>query len=342
MTRVIRTSRTAIPAQERLVGEPPQGGLVRLATASDGVVVRVAIWPGRSGGIWPMRNMPQWSGKRPNGTVVLVHGRTEFIEKYYPVVTEFLNRGFAVVTMDWRGQGLSERPIGHPMKGHVDHFEEYQRDLDALLGLPEVRSLPKPMVIMSHSMGGAVVTRRISREPDRFVGAIFSAPMLGLLPAPGIDLVTHVTAKVVSGVGLRDEYAPGQPMDPYTDILFMGNVLTSDFDEFNRQRELIKMEPGLAVAGVTWGWLRAAMSELGKLERLEPSTLRSLYWVGSEETVISAPAIAARVAASRNARFALIAGAKHEPLFERPELRAKVWREIDYFLKGLGLMPAEG
>jgi len=331
-----------VPAQGRLVGEPPQGGMVRLAECEDGVQIRVAVWPGANGGIWPSRHFPQWSGDRPRrGTVLVVHGRTEFIEKYYPVIEMLLQRGFAVVTMDWRGQGLSERPVGHHLKGHVDNFKEYQRDLDAMFALREVQALPEPMVVMSHSMGGAVTLRRIAREPNRFIGAIFSSPMLGLLPAPGIDRVTGGVAKVVSGVGLRDEYAPGQPIDPYTDTLFMGNVLTSDFDEYTRQRELIKEEPGLAIAGVTWGWLRAAMNETARLEHIGPLSLPSLYWVGSEETVISAPAIAARVAINSNCRFALIAGAKHEPLFERPELRSRVWREIDHFLTKLDLLPKD-
>ncbi len=316
-----------IPAVAKLVGEPPEGGAVKLVQASDDVKLRVAVWPAPDG------------GGAPRGTILLLHGRTEYIEKYYPVIVELRDRGFAVATMDWRGQGLSERPIGHPLKGHVDDFAEYQRDLDALLAEPAVQSLPEPMVVMSHSMGGAVMTRRLQKEADRFVGAIFSAPMLGLLPTPGVDKVTQVAAKVVSTVGLRTEYAPGQPIDPYTDVIFMSNVLTSDYDEYSRQRELIKEEPGLAIAGVTWGWLRATLNELGKLELSEGHKLRSLYWIGSEESVVSAPAIGARVAASRNARFALITGAKHEPLFERPEIRARVWREVDSFLSGLGLLP---
>ena len=50
--------------------------------------------------------------ERPRGTVVLLTGRGEFIEKYATeVVGELLERGFAVVALDWRGQGLSDRPL---------------------------------------------------------------------------------------------------------------------------------------------------------------------------------------------------------------------------------------
>ena len=41
------------------------------------------------------------------GVCVLLNGQTEFIEKYFEVIDELRGRGFAVATMDWRGQGGS-------------------------------------------------------------------------------------------------------------------------------------------------------------------------------------------------------------------------------------------
>ena len=50
-------------------------------------------------------------------SVVLFGGRGEFIEKYATeVVGELLARGFAVLSMDWRGQGLSSRMLADPAK----------------------------------------------------------------------------------------------------------------------------------------------------------------------------------------------------------------------------------
>ena len=56
----------------------------------DGVNLRFARWappPGRK------------------GTVLVLQGRAEFIEKYFETVRDLRARGFAVVTFDWRGQG---------------------------------------------------------------------------------------------------------------------------------------------------------------------------------------------------------------------------------------------
>ena len=69
----------------------------------------------------------RWEATRGprRGTVCLFGGRGEFIEKYFEVVADLRRRGFAVATMDWRGQGGSARPLSNPRKGHVRNFDQY-------------------------------------------------------------------------------------------------------------------------------------------------------------------------------------------------------------------------
>jgi lysophospholipase len=60
-------------------GNPaPPGGVVEWVTEGDGVRLRTARW------MLPAREC--------RGTVVLIQGRTEFIEKYFEVVRELLAR----------------------------------------------------------------------------------------------------------------------------------------------------------------------------------------------------------------------------------------------------------
>jgi lysophospholipase len=56
------------------------------------------------------------------GTVVLLQGRNECIEKYYETIRHFTGRGLWVATFDWRGQGRSERLVKNPLRGHVRRF----------------------------------------------------------------------------------------------------------------------------------------------------------------------------------------------------------------------------
>src|SRR5688572_23969801 len=96
----------------------PENAVTGMLTAKDGVKLRFARWPPPPG---------------RKGTVCLFQGRAEFIEKYFETVRELHSRGFAVATLDWRGQGLSGRPLDDAYKGHVAEFSDYERDLDVFM-----------------------------------------------------------------------------------------------------------------------------------------------------------------------------------------------------------------
>src|SRR5688572_24478087 len=95
----------------------PEGARVGWFTTSDNIRIRYATFSRGSG---PQR-----------GTVCLVQGRTEFIEKYFETIADFQSRGFAVATFDWRGQGGSQRLIGNEKLGYVERFEDYWTDLQS-------------------------------------------------------------------------------------------------------------------------------------------------------------------------------------------------------------------
>ncbi len=79
--------------------------------------------------VWNPRRTPTGT---PLGTVVLIQGRAEFIEKYaMEVAGELLARGFAVYAVDLRGQGLSSRILPDHDKGHIDDFATYVADLSS-------------------------------------------------------------------------------------------------------------------------------------------------------------------------------------------------------------------
>ena len=75
----------------------------------------------------------------------MFQGRAEFIEKYFETVRDLRARGFAVATIDWRGQGLSERALRDPRKGHVRNFSEYERDLEAFMQEVVLPDCPPPL-----------------------------------------------------------------------------------------------------------------------------------------------------------------------------------------------------
>src|SRR6202008_961208 len=102
----------------RLVSIPanpvPENVVTGMLKTPDGLSLRFARWappPGRK------------------GTVCLFQGRAEVIEKYFETIRALRARGFAVATLDWRGQGLSQRALRNSRKGYVRSFSEYDLDL---------------------------------------------------------------------------------------------------------------------------------------------------------------------------------------------------------------------
>ena len=80
---------------------------------------------------------------------------------------------------DWRGQGLSQRDLADPLKGHASGYKTFLDDFRVLLDAYGDR-LPKPWVAVGHSMGGCLTLLAMASGEDRFAGAVLSAPMLGL------------------------------------------------------------------------------------------------------------------------------------------------------------------
>ena len=70
------------------------------------------------------------------GTVVVLNGRTEFVERYFETFNDLTKRGFAVASFDWRGQGGSQRLLKNPMRGYVNSFADYDKDLSAIMEWP--------------------------------------------------------------------------------------------------------------------------------------------------------------------------------------------------------------
>ena len=107
----------------------------------------------------------RWDATRGprRGTVCLFGGRGEFIEKYFEVVADLRRRGFAVATMDWRGQGGSGRALSNPRKGHVRDFAQYDNDLFRFMKEIVLPDCPPPFTALAHSMGANILIRNAGK-----------------------------------------------------------------------------------------------------------------------------------------------------------------------------------
>ena len=95
------------------------------------------------------------AGRIPKGTVVLLPGRNECIEKYFETVGDLTRRGFAVAMFDWRGQGGSQTAAQKSRNAAMSTASTAMcDDLDGFLESRAAR-LPRPYYLLAHSTGGA-------------------------------------------------------------------------------------------------------------------------------------------------------------------------------------------
>ena len=135
--------------------------------SSDGLRLRITLWPA--------------SGTK--GTILLFNGRTEYAEKYGRIARVLTGAGYATLTIDWRGQGMSDRIARDARLGHVGKFPDYQRDVAEVIAAASELDLPRPWHLLAHSMGGCIGLRALIEglAVDR---ALFSAPMWGIKLPP--------------------------------------------------------------------------------------------------------------------------------------------------------------
>ncbi|MEM5518669.1 alpha/beta fold hydrolase [Henriciella sp. AS95] len=268
---------------------------------------------------------------KPRGTAIICPGRTEFIEKYFETARDLQSRGFAVVILDWPGQGLSDRLLDDPAKGHIDRFETFMGALRN--GLDALRDeLPRPYVSLAHSMGGAIALAAIAQKLVKVEAAAFSAPMWGL----PINFVARYFIWAMRALGKSGDYA----RQPGPDETFESNIVTHDRARWQLQRNLIDVAPELKLGQVTWGWLGASLDILDRTTK--PALLRGIdipVYVASagEEKLVDNKAHTRVAQNLPHCTHEVIDGACHEILMETDDKRAQFWAGFDALLSTAGI-----
>ncbi len=261
----------------------------------------------------------------PRGTAIVCPGRTEFIEKYFEVARDLQDRGFAVLIIDWPGQGLSERLLDDPQKGHVDRFETFMGALRN--GLDAMDELPRPYVSLAHSMGGAIALAAIGQGLVKVEAAAFCAPMWGL----PLGRVQRYFIWAMRVMGRADDFAqkPGPPER------FEDNVVTHDEAHWQLNRDLTDAAPELSLGPVTWGWLGASLdifSSISKPEVLAQIDIPVFVASAADEKLVDNRAHAQIAEQLSACEHITVDNAMHEILMEKPDKRAAFWAGFDRML----------
>ncbi len=286
--------------------------------AADGVRLRVTYWP----------------VTEAVGTILLFTGRTEYAEKYGTTARDLTKAGFAVLTLDWRGQGLSDRVGKNPRLGHVNGFQDYQVDVAALLAVADELPCPGPRHMIAHSMGGCIGLRSLV-DGLLVEKAVFSAPMWGIKMPLWVRPVPYVLPQVLRAFGIRELLAPGTTIENYVlETEFADNMLTSDPEIYAELARHAQAVPEFALGGPTIDWVGYATRETRNLRRAGRPHVPVRTYLGSDEDIVSTSAIHRMHENWSTGDLRIVNGARHEIMMEAPAARDRFIAETLEFFRG--------
>ena len=265
-------------------------------------------------------HLRQWSIRAPaHGTVLLVHGLGEHIGRYEQLAERLNAAGWNVAGYDQRGHGASGGE-----RGAIAHDDSLLDDLalviDALHG-----DRPAPLVLLGHSMGGAVAARFVAEglaaQPAPWWRAVtalvLSSPALHLgmsgVQRALLRLLKPLLPRLAVSNGLKPEWISRDPsvVKAYVDDPLVHDRVTPRLVQF-------LLEAGERVRRDAAGW--------------QVPTL--LLWAGADRCVnpqgSAAFAAAAPPSLVRYKRYAPMA---HE-IFNEPE-REEVIADLARWLQSL-------
>lgn len=146
-----------------------------------------------------LRHWPADAGAR--GQVLLVHGLGEHVGRYDHVAAALSARGWAVSGFDQRGHGRSEGA-----RGVIARPDALLADLAAVIDTVRPRHAG-PLVLLGHSMGGAVAARFVAE-------ALAPRPAAWSRPVDGLVLSSPALAARLSGfqrlqLAIGERFLPG-------------------------------------------------------------------------------------------------------------------------------------
>jgi lysophospholipase len=270
------------------------------------------------------------------GTVVMLPGFRESVEKYFEAAQEMKDRGFDVWVMDWRGQGGSDRYLqDNPQKMHHEGYDEQIETLHQFTQTVVDKSPSGPMLMVAHSMGAHIGLRYLKEHDGVFDSAVLTAPMLdintGTLPKP----LARQMAKFAKAGNYLDKYIPGGSDWSAEKDTFKDNNKTGDAARFDAAARLVRDNPGLRTGDPTYGWVFHTFQSIDILNQedyLKGIKTPVLMQISGRESVVDRQAQERAAGILPDCRRVDIPEARHEIWQESDALRKDWLDKVDTFI----------
>lgn len=235
-----------------------------------------------------------WAESGTGPLLLLIHG-LPFQKGMWDDLAPHLERRFRVVRLDLPGFGQSAPPQGTPsMSGYADVVEGLLRSFGT-----------EPALVAGHSMGGYALLDLAARFPDRLSG-------IAMVCSRAIaDTPDQIANRNAMALRLRTE-----PPDFVAEAMLPRMARQGSADLALLKRIRAAMDP-LRAEGIAW-CQRAIAARPDFSARLGTIVTPALVLAGSHDAVVPLEESGIMAANFRDGRLAVIEGAGHMPMVEKP------------------------
>ena len=270
---------------------------------------------------------------QPQGVIVLVPGQSEPALKYSELLYDLKDSNYTIYVIDHRGQGISQRLLPDPEKSHVVRFSDYVDDLTTFINDIVKPQSYKKSLLLTHSMGGAVVAGYLQRFPNSFNAVVISSPMFEINTRPYTPAEATALAFSLNVIGRGNDYAPTQkPYDPSEP--FLNNETTHSEGRFEMHKELLNLHPELRVGGATAHWVKESLKFTKTLVQshnvFQVPTV--ILQAGQDQLVLPAGQNKLCSNSAPHCRVQIVPGARHEIFMEQDAIRNLALAVVKSFL----------
>lgn len=271
----------------------------------------------------------------PKGTVLLLHGFTENIEKFSEVIYSFLQLGYSVAALDMRGHGRSKRDpyLKAHYLTHVERFDDYLDDVEVVYDR-WMKEAQRPFILFSHSMGGAVAALTLEKGKLLFDKAVLNSPMIapstGGVPAAAGQAICLAAGAI--GRKRKRIFLAG----PYTGEEKFEDSCASGLERFNWYNEIRKSRPEFQNSAPTYQWTYESMGVTRRiLKKGEPEKVQIpvLIFQASDDNTVEAAPQEAFAAALPKGKLIRVENARHEIYRSGDEAVDAWWKDLISFVE---------
>ena len=264
-----------------------------------------------------------------NGTILLLNGRADYIEKYCDVIIALGEKSYRVIISDWRGQGYSVRLLPDPEKLHINNFDDYFKDLNMMARI--MQTFPKPYYLIGYDLGANIGLRFIAKNPKFFEKSVFVSPLWEL----NANKINRNIPEYFTNIFGKDEYIFGNDKYITQNGHLDQNLETANKERLSRNQNLLEIDDKFIIKGMTFGWLNEAVKSFANLKKINQNNdIKNpmLILAGQNDSVVPNKIITDFMLNFTNATYYELPDARHDLFNEKEEIIQQVFDKTINFL----------